>query len=64
MDIIYRLLLNVGKLTFTNICMVIADTIKYYKDIISHETEVNKNGRILEVSTSEFILYLNLFVDL
>ena len=31
-SIIYRLLLNVGRLTFTNISMVIADTIKYYKD--------------------------------
>ena len=64
-DIIYGLLLNVDMPAFTNICNIIADTIKYYKQIISHETEVNKCGQLLQVtSTSEFIFYLNLFDDL
>ena len=64
-DIIYGLLLNVVRLAFTNIWIIIAYTIKYYKQIISHETEVNKCGKLLQVtSTSEFIFYLNLFVDL
>ena len=50
---------------FTNICIIIADTIKYYKQIISQETDVNKYGQLLQVtSTSEFIFYLNLFDDL
>ena len=64
-DIIYGLLLNVDRLAFTNIWIIIAYTIKYYKQIISHETEVNKCGQLLQVtSTSEFIFYLNLFDDL
>ena len=50
---------------FTNICIIIADTIKYYKQIISQETDVNKYGQLLQVtSTPEFIFYLNLFDDL
>ena len=50
---------------FTNICNIIADTIKYYKQIISQETDVNKYDQLLQVtSTSEFIFYLNLFDDL
>ena len=64
-DIIYGLLLNVDMPAFTNICNIIADTIKYYKQIISQETDVNKYGQLLQVtSTSEFIFYLNLFDDL
>ena len=64
-DIIYGLLLNVDMPAFTNICIIIADTIKYYKQIISQETDVNKYGQLLQVtSTSEFIFYLNLFDDL